>query len=94
MVTAFVNVTLALGVAQDVFGITYKLRTVVYSAEQAVSEINCNSSLLPGHNLQLLHKETACSESAGLQAIFDAHTRGINGFLGATCSSTCQTVAT
>ena len=88
------NLTIALGVAQDVYSITYKLRTVVFTAERAVEEINLDASLLPHHRLRLSHKETACSEAAGFQAVVDAHAEGSVGFLGATCSSTCQTVAT
>eukprot|EP00966_Prymnesium_polylepis_P127503 2949149-Prymnesium_polylepis.1 len=87
-------ITLGLGVAQDVFGITYKLRTVVFTAERAVSEINADPSMLHGYELQLLHKETACSQSAGFTAAIEAHAYGITGFIGATCSGVCQMVAT
>ena len=66
---ALLNLTVALGVAQDVFGITYKLRTVVFAADYAVKEINSDASLLAGYHLQLLPKETACSEAVGLQAV-------------------------
>jgi hypothetical protein len=37
------NLSITLGVAQDVYGIAHKLRTEVFAAVRAVSEINADA---------------------------------------------------
>ena len=85
------NITLGLGVAQEVGNQTHMLRTVVYAAESAVASVNNDPGSFPfvlTRPLALSTIDTGCDKITAVDKVLAA------GLLTGTSCSTLQSVQT